>query len=382
MGSVYNRGSRAKPKWYVSFKDAEGKRQTVASKQPTKTLARRFVEEIEARIADGKVGIEEPSDEPLIETLMQKWLDGLSNRNAQDDRTRVAKHVLPIFGKRRLSEVGLPAVMAWLDDMKDAGALSGSSQRHNLNQLSRFFSWAIERGHTEINPVKQIPQGSRPRPAAKKIQPWLDDDAVVRKIIQALPEPIHYMFYLGNRSGLRTGEICGIRMSDLEDLAGGVIRVRHSYDGRLKEDKNLEGKTKWVPAADDCESFLRAWLVARKNQGAGPESYVFPSPKYENKPATKDWLDKHWNLVRAKLKLEVTWYQATRHSFTSRLLQAGATLDEVSDALGHSSPIVTRRYYDHFIRKNYSKMVCGGLGLGGEGEGADVVEFRPPKNED
>lgn len=223
---------------------------------------------------------------------MEQWLDGLTNRNAQDDRTRVAKHVLPVFGDRRLSEVGLPAVMAWLDDMKAAGKLGGASRRHNLNELSRFFSWAIARGLTEINPVKQIPQGSRPRAAAKTIQPWLDDDAMVRKIIQELPEPIHYMFYLGNRSGLRTGEICGLRMSDFEYLDEGVIRVRHSYDGPLKEDKNLEGKTKWVPAADDCDSFLRPWLIKRKNDGSGPESYIFPSPINPSKPSRYEWTKK------------------------------------------------------------------------------------------
>jgi integrase len=83
----------------------------------------------------------------------------------------------------------------------------------------------------------------------QKDVPWLRDDELVRKIIEALPEPFHYKFYLGNRSGLRTGEIAGLRMSDLDFLDEGVIRVRFSYDGPLKEDKENEGKVKWVPAA-------------------------------------------------------------------------------------------------------------------------------------
>ena len=74
---------------------------------------------------------------------------------------------------------------------------------------------------------------------------------------------------------------------------------------------------------------------------------------------------KAWNNVRKILELDVTWYQTTRHSFVSRLLQAGATLDEVSSAVGHSSPIVTRRYYDHFIRKTFSPLLRIGLRLGG-----------------
>jgi hypothetical protein len=35
--------------------------------------------------------------------------------------------------------------------------------------------------------------------------------------------------------------------------------------------------------------------------------------------------------------------QTTRHSFVTRNLEAGASLDEVGAALGHSNPVVTKR---------------------------------------
>ena len=48
----------------------------------------------------------------------------------------------------------------------------------------------------------------------KSDTPWLDDDAIVRKLINDLEEPISFMFYRCNRSGLRTGE-AGLRISDM-----------------------------------------------------------------------------------------------------------------------------------------------------------------------
>jgi integrase len=57
----------------------------------------------------------------------------------------------------------------------------------------------------------------------------------------------------------------------------------------------------------------------------------------------------------------LTWYQATRHSFVSRSLKSGASLDEVSAAVGHSSPMVTRAYYDHFVRKTFSPTLRQGI---------------------
>jgi integrase len=363
MGTVYNRGTRSKPNWYVAFKDAHGRRRALPSHQPTKFLAKRWLETIEARIANGKVGIEEPADEPRCETLMTRWAEGLRNRNARDDRSRLHRHLRPEFGERRITEITLAMVMEWIDRQRDGGSLSDASIRHNLNLLSRFFSWAIERGHVSVNPVRQIPTGKRPKQSPKQHVPWLSDDDVVRKLLQVFPTPMEYMFYLGNRSGLRTGEIAGLRLSDLGFLAEGVIRVRYSYDGPLKEDKANEGKVKWVPAADDCQTFLGPWLARRAAAGAGPEDLVFPGPTDPRRPYNKRYIERAWDDARTELKLELTWYQATRHSFVSRLLEAGASVDEVSAAVGHSSPVVTRRYYDHFIRRRYSDKLRSGLGL-------------------
>ena len=360
MGSVINRGSRSRPNWYLRFKDLDGTWRWHPSRQPTKSAARQILHKIEARIAEGLVGVEKPKHDPRCKELMDPWAAGLHNRDAVNDRSRLRRHVLPVFGAKRLSQVDLAAVMSWLDEQRAAGQLSDATIRHNLNLLSRFFSWAIERGHTQVNPVRQIPTGKRPKQTAKKNIPWLSDDAVARQCFQKLPSPVNLMFFLGNRSGLRTGEISGLRMSDLGFLDEGVIRLRHSYDGPLKEDKH-EGKVKWAPAAENCAEVLGAWLEQRLADDAGPEDLVFPGPKYPKRPCRALWIERKWNVVRDDLSLGLTWYQATRHSFTSRLLAAGASLDEVSAALGHSSPVVTRRYYDHFIRRSFSKVMRGAL---------------------
>jgi site-specific recombinase XerD len=66
----------------------------------------------------------------------------------------------------------LRAVMTWLDLQKGAGnALSSGSIRHNMNLLSRFFSWALERDYGTVNPVRQIPVGKRPQNAVKRDTP-------------------------------------------------------------------------------------------------------------------------------------------------------------------------------------------------------------------
>ncbi len=376
MAHVYNRGSKHEPQWYVRFRDSDGRWVSRPCHQQTKAQAEAYAHQIAARIAAGKVGIETPDKEPPCRDLMETWAASLTNRNAADDRSRLGRHLLPAFGDRALKDITQPIVMRWLDRLRADGKLAPASMRHCLNLLSRFFSWAIERGHTTINPVKQIPTGKRPQQPHKRDTPWLADDAIVRRIIHALPEPVGLMFYLGNCSGLRTGEIAGLRMADLDGLAEGAIRVRFSYAGPLKEDKAGIGKVKWAPAPDDAPAFLGPWLAQRRAQGAGPEDFAFPCANRGASHYRKEYIEGCWERVAKSLSLSLTWYQATRHSFVTRSLAGGATLDEVSSAVGHSSPVVTRRYYDHHVRRTFSAALRGGLGLGGPGTDAQVIPLR------
>jgi integrase len=400
MGTVFNRGSKDAPNWYVGYRDG-GRWVYKASRQPTKAQAKRFVSEIESRIARGLVGMEDAEDAPAFKPLFQSFLDGLINRNADDDRSRGRRHLAPRFDRMRLADVDLGAVMEWIDEQRATGELGEASIRHNMNLLSRFFSWAIARGHAAINPVRQIPMGSRPTQSVKSDTPWLNDDAIVRKLINALEEPINFMFYLCNRSGLRTGEAAGLRMSDMDFLDEGIIRVRFSYDGPLKEDKKSEGKVKWVPAPEDIGEFLGPWLTAREAKGAGPEDRVFPCERRKGLCYRKEYIEACWEAAAPKhvgarvvelkkkpkkgdkqqsvvqeQKPTMTWYQATRHSFVSRHLSAGASLDEVSAAVGHSSPVVTKRFYDHYVRRSFSPKLRAGLGLTSKQEGGRVVPMK------
>lgn len=86
-------------------------------------------------------------------------------------------------------------------------------------------------------------------------------------------------------------------------------------------------------------------------------------------------LKKKGDKIANEEKPKMTWYHATRHSFVSRHLSGGASLDEVSAAVGHSSPVVTKRFYDHYVRRSFSPKLRAGLGLGAEKTGK-IVQMR------
>lgn len=359
MASVFNRGSKAMPRWVAKFRDATGAWRTKTTAQRDRRAALKVAQELEAKGERQRLGLERPdAPDPLLGELINRWSLGLTNRSALHDRARVVRHLVPRFGAVRLSALDLAAVMAWLDEMR-GGPLSPATQRHLLNLVSRFFSWCIERGLAQTNPVRSIPQGKRPQQSARRDVPWLEDDATVARLMRALPRPFDLLFFIGNRCGLRLGELCGLRLSDLAFIGEGAIRVCHSYTGPLKEDRHGAGMTKWAPCPTDAPRLLRPWLKRRRAQGAGDEDLAFPRPRGGH--WNKEDVHARWSKARAAVGVRFTWYSATRHAFTSRLLAGGCSLDEVSAALGHSSPIVTRRHYDHLIRKSFPAGMRQGL---------------------
>ena len=285
MGTIFKRGSRTTPRFYFQYRDgltADGRRRyTTHAAKGARTFedARKLLAQVEMRIAQGLPAFEKPpAPEPAplrMAELIKEWRDGLANRSARDDRWRIDRHLAPRFGDLLIEKVTLALVMRWLDELREV-SLAGQTKRHLLNLLSRFFSWAIERGLATVNPVTMIPEGRRPKPQRPRDVPWLEDDSLVPALIEKLDPVVGLMFYLGNRSGLRTGEAAGLRMSDLDFLQEGIIRVRFSWDGPLKEDKDGSGKLKWVPAAFDALKMLKVHLAERKLDGAGSEDLVFP----------------------------------------------------------------------------------------------------------
>ena len=306
--------------------------------------------------------------------LGQEWAKGLQIRAAGLYERNMRCHLIPFFKDIPVAELDSRGITVWLYQMQATGKVSGSVLRTCFSALSSFMHWCVDLGYAADNPATAVPHNRRPRANQRPNEdvPWIRDDATVLALMKALKTPIDVMFYVGNRCGLRTGEICGLRFSDLEFLAEGVIRSRHSYDGPLKEDQIGGGKCKWAPLPMDALDVLAPYLEERMAHCSHePEDFVFLA--FDQGPfrpirGAKQIQDT-WGRAKALLAKreppillgDMTWYQATRHSFASRNLSRGATLEEVSSALGHSTTATTQKYYNHFVRKSFSDVLRIGL---------------------
>lgn len=351
MSSVFAKGSRSAPRWYARYRDAKGvwrsKRVRVETKADAKKIARQLearAELVRYRLADGEPALS-------MKELLARFVSSLTGRAWKTDETRVRLHVAPRWARYNVDDVTLPTVMQWIDEMRIEAKVAPGTQRAALGLLSRAFSWAIARGLATMNPVKLVPAGARPSAAPVRAATWIDDDHTPRRIMELLPEPFDLVFYVAFTSGCRVSEALGLRLEDLDDLAAGSVRVAHSGDGPLKEDRKGVGKVKHVPAAADAPDVLGPWLERRRAAGAGPEDLVFPGSDGRLMP--RHIVAYAWTKVRRELGLTISWHHATRTTACSRWASRGVPIDQIATALGHASTAITARTYQRWQRKTF-----------------------------
>lgn len=152
-------------------------------------------------------------------------------------------------------------------------------------------------------------------------------------------------------TGLRIGELCALRWSDIS-LSLRVIYVRRTIQRLKNTDGAEQGKTRLAVTSPKSDSSARVIPLNSeiaelcRNRGAqNPDAYVLTGEgercmeprtlQYRMERYTKD------------CGLEGVHFHTLRHSFATRCVEAGFEIKSLSEILGHSSPRITLERYVH-----------------------------------
>lgn len=137
-----------------------------------------------------------------------------------------------------------------------------------------------------------------------------------------------------------TALLTGARRGELFDLRWGGVdldRAEVMFAGTTTK----SGLSRRVPLCAEAVTVLRTWRDQRPESKREPGALVFPSPQTGKR---LDNIATAWGQVVKAALLEDFTFHSLRHSFASRLVQAGVDLYTVQRLLGHASPIMTQRY--------------------------------------
>lgn len=362
MGCVYNRGTKAKPNFWINWRDhGQNRYQRIGE---DKALARSTLKQIEGSLQKKKLSrrydieTEAPPPVPTFGEAADAFISRRSaldadgkpmRRSWKDDRARLDNYLRPRFSQKHLDELHEGDMRQLIDALRLE--LKPQSIRNCLAIVSRIYNEQPKALHLD-NPVAGLDRADRDSigPAwDPKATPFLKPDQV-RAVYLGMPEldlaaPWRAMFAVGTFAGLRTGEVIALQWSDI-DAEGGTIHVRRSVGGPLKDDES-----RIAPLPESLAKVLKAW---RGFCPVGTEQ-VFPPTGKHGRFVKEHTLGKQLRAAVARVNSErreaklaelpaMRWYEATRHSFASRYVQAGGSLMKLAAILGHSAMEVTTRY--------------------------------------
>lgn len=344
-----------RPGWYVII-DHNTKRKKKAF--PDKETALRFARTLRERLAEGDFGVdkEQPEAKPF-NAYFESWLNGYGPTRLKPSTQELywstfKCHLKPFFGETDLTKITREQVKRFLYD-KVAAGLSRDHVRNLLSALHECLNHAVEDGHIPANPAARTSRLLYVRKEEKRSRIVFltpEEEARLLTTCQEHFSGWHPFVLSLLRLGLRIGESCALQWGDF-DLEARAVDVRRNYvDGRMTTPKNGSGRR--IDVSRQLSETLKVLHVEQKKETLKRGWREVPLWVFTNEagnPVDPDnFRSRVWPKLLSKAELRHFPIHSLRHTFASRLIQNGATLLYVQNAMGHHSAAFTLQVYGHF----------------------------------
>ena len=218
----------------------------------------------------------------------KKLADSTYQRDLQDVR-----RILPALGNYKLTDLRKEVIRDFYEEMRHSprldgrGNLSEKSVEGLHNTLCGILSAAVDEGYLTHNPAWRCykPKGQ------KKERPVADEETVKKLITAFEGQSMKYETYfkLVLATGLRRGEACGLKWSDINwrkrtiHVQRGVVKLSHQ-ESITKDPKTSSGDRMVYLSKEMCQ-LLKAWRkecewdrAQTANETVSEDDYLFRQP--------------------------------------------------------------------------------------------------------
>ena len=357
-GTIY-RGTDGR--WRAAITQPDGSRQFVSARTREEVGLK-----LRARLAELDKGLPKLDHRITLETYALRWLADtkplVRPKTAEVDELVLKNHLLPTLGRIPLARLG-PEHVERLMTQKLAAGRAPQTVIHIRGTLRRILARAMRHGLVHRNAAALAKPPKLERHAVRVL-----DEAGAVALIDAAEGDRRFgqLVSLALTTGLRSGELLGLRWSDVDlersvlHVTGELQRVRCEAPGEAprREFQRLDyAKTatsrRTLPLSREAQESLRRQLANQREARllAGPlwheTGLVFTSPI--GTPFDQSNTRHALRRALAAAGLPLMRFHDLRHTFASLSLRAGVQLWAVSKMLGHSSIALTANTYGHLL---------------------------------
>jgi integrase len=355
-GTVQRRGENWIGRWREDYVSDDGSTRRIRRSQvigtreefPTKKLARRQLDVILARInaLDYR-----PGRVATFEQFVARWQCQAGSlrkpSTARSQASHLRYHVVPALGSKRLDEITLEAQQSFVARLSKS--LKRKTLLNVLQTLSVVLNTAKSWGYvTEGMSLKRLTLPPRGAHVAARF--FSAEEA--RRIIAAAPEPYATIYAVAAMTGLRAGELLGLKVSDIDFTQNLIFVQRSLWNGQLQAPKS-QTSVRVIPIPESLAKRLARFVSQWKPNTL---ELLFATRIGTPIDASKCTQRKLQPLLK-KLGIQKAGLHAFRHTCASLLVSQGASLRIAQQQLGHSDPRITLAVYSHVIGDSHMQAV-------------------------
>jgi integrase len=350
-----DRWARCEHSWSVVIDRgrANGRRkQSWLSGFSTKRDAEKALTEALGRLDKGSYVA--PSKETLEEFLVGEWLPAIRStvRGSTFDSYRrvIEGRVLPTIGGIRLQALSAADLNRLYADLLESGKRNGGGGGLSPRSV-RYVHVIVRRALRDALRWDRITRNvadaaDPPKSRTPEMRVWSVEE--LRSFLRHVEgDDLYPLYVLGAASGMRRGELLGLRWRDV-DLDEARVTVRRSattIGGRIVVTEPKSGKGRSIDLDPETVRILRTHRSGQKVVAL--DGLVFSR---KGEPIHPDqWTREFRRHVRKASLPDVGGPHSLRHLHATLLLAAGVHPKVAQERLGHASVTLTLNTYSHVI---------------------------------
>ena len=336
--------SKRRGRYVIDFYDHTGKRRwETLPEGATKTKARERLRELEDQVArrlylpDKKV--------PLFKDVAKDWIKH-KKANLRESTYAVYEghtrnHFKTLDGLK-VNRITTATIERFISDKRLAG-IHILTLRKVLVTLNQILTYAVRHKLIDYNPVRDAERPKDQRGDDSFKIRILNPDEIQAFLGAVEGQKYQTLFTLAVMSGMRQGEVLGLKWQDI-DWISNQVHVQRTFNNQAWYKPKTRTSNRKIDLGPSTMLMLRRWKLA-----CPPGDLIFPNEA--GQPMNhSNLIARHFNPALKAAGLPVIRFHDLRHAYASFLIEQGENLKYIQTQLGHSSPSVTLNVYAHLMK--------------------------------
>lgn len=287
-----------------------------------------------------------------LDKWLEEYIKGTIRESTLEGYQRdLNNHVKPHLGAKPLRKVTAVDLHSLYQKLLEQGriksrnhaaGLSPTTVRSIHNIIHHALRTAVENGLLPANPA----DGVIPPKIVRETKSILNQEQLDRFKSAVKQDWVWRDFFLTElTTGLRRGELCGLRWSDFDETAGtlNVRRTIHAKKGGGVE----EGATKTYAGTRTILLPSSTAQLLRERKESALTEWIFPNPLCPEHPVSPGSAYRRLKGLLEEAGLPDLRFHDLRHTFATHALASGVDAKTLSGILGHTKASFTLDTYTH-----------------------------------